>query len=176
MKRKMRRKWERDKETKKTYYLSGKTPIRTAVKRDYLKYFRVVKYWAMRQHNLSGADVDMLLFLESEYLFKRSDFTAYQQIFPWDTVRFQDLVKRGFISAYREKTRGQTFLYTVSVKAKCIIRSIYDKLEGKQTMSETAWKNPMFQKKVCYQDKVYRNVMKRVNTEIKEQQQRPDQE
>lgn len=176
MKRKMRRKWERDKETKKTYYLKGKTPICNAVSRDYLKYFRVVKYWAMRQHGLTGADVDMLLFLNSEYLFKRSDFTAYQQIFPWDTVRFQDLVKRGFISAFREKTRGQVFLYTVSVRAKHIIKSIYDKLEMKETMSETAWRNPMFQKKVGYQDKVYRNVMKKVNKEIREQQQRPDQE
>ena len=41
---------------------------------DYLKYWRVVKYFAKRKYQVSSADLDMLLFLYSEKYFNKTTF------------------------------------------------------------------------------------------------------
>ena len=51
-----------------------------------------------------------------------------------------------------------------------MISSIYKKLSGEEIpMDEST--NPMFAKNVSYTDKVYRNMIKQMNKEIREQRQ-----
>lgn len=174
-KRKMRRKYERKVPTKGYDDRVRINYDRRQPTFDYLKYFRIVRYWVKRAHNLSLPDMEMLLFLYSERLFKRSDFNDYEEIFSWDVKRFERLRQDGWISIWRKSKGSQPALYEVSYKGKRLIVSIYKKLAGEETISEVAQRNPIFKKNSPYTDKVYRRAIKRMN-KATGQQQRPAQE
>jgi len=142
---------------------------------DYLKFFRVVRYWAKRTHGVGLADIEMLFFLYSERLFKRSDFNDYEEIFSWDVSRFDKLLRNGWISMWRKNRGSEAALYEVSYKGKRLIVSIYKKLSGEEPISESPQRNPIFKKDSPYTDKVYRRAIKRMNKSTR-QQQRPSQE
>lgn len=170
-KRKMRRKWERKIPTKG---YNDKVRINYDRKQptfDYLKYFRVIRYWAKRTHEVGLADLEMLLFLYSERLFKRSDFNEYEEIFSWDVSRFEKLLRDGWISVWRKAKGSQVALYEVSYKGKRLILSVYKKLAGEETISESPQRNPIFNKNGSpYTDKVYRRAIKRMNKTTRQQQ------
>lgn len=174
-KRKMRRKYERKVPTKGYNDLVRINYDRRQPTFDYLKYFRIVRYWVKRTHDLSLPDLEMLFFLYSERLFKRSDFNDYEEIFSWDVKRFERLRGDGWISMWRKASGSQPALYEVSYKGKRLIVSIYKKLAGEETISEVAQRNPIFKKNSPYTDKVYRRAIKRMN-KATGQQQRPAQE
>ena len=174
-KRKMRRKYERKVPTKGYNDLVRINYDRKQPTFDYLKYFRIVRYWVKRMHDISLPDLEMLLFLYSERLFKRSDFNDYEEIFSWDVKRFERLRQEGWISMWRKSKGSQPALYEVSYKGKRLIVSVYKKLAGEETISETPQNNPIFKKNSPYTDKVYRRAIKRMN-KATGQQQRPAQE
>lgn len=171
----MRRKYERKNPTKG---YNDKVRInydRRQPTFDYLKYFRIVRYWAKRTHGVGLADLEMLFFLYSERLFKRSDFNDYEEIFSWDVSRFNDLLRDGWISKWRNQRGSEAALYEVSYKGKRLIVSIYKKLAGEETISESPRRNPIFKKSSPYTDKVYKRAIKKMN-KATGQQQRPSQE
>lgn len=136
---------------------------------DYLKYFRIVRYWAKRTHGVGLADLEMILFLYSERLFKRSDFNDYEELFSWDISRFNDLLRDGWISVWRKAKGSETALYEVSYKGKRLIVSVYRKLSGEETISESPQRNPIFKKNSPYTDKVYKRAIKRMNKTTEQQ-------
>lgn len=169
-KRKMRRKYERD-----TPFKGYTDRVRINYDRkepsfNYLKYLKIVRYWAKRTHEVGLADLEMLLFLYSERLFKRTDFNDYEELFSWDVNRFNNLVKKGWISLWRKKKGSEAALYEVSYKGKRLILSVYKKLSGEETISESPNKNPIFKKDSPYTDKVYRRAIKRMNKTTTQQQ------
>lgn len=171
----MRRKYERKNPTKG---YNDKVRInydRRQPTFDYLKYLRIVRYWAKRTHEVGLADLEMLLFLYSERLFKRSDFNDYEELFSWDTSRFNDLLRDGWISVWRKSKGSEPALYEVSYKGKRLIVSIYKKLSGEEIISESPQRNPIFKKSSPYTDKVYKRAIKRMN-KATERQRRPSQE
>lgn len=174
-KRRARRKWERKVPGKGYNDIVKKNYERTEPKYDYFKYLRVVRHWAKRTHGVGLGDLEMLLFLYSERLFKRTDFNEYQQIFSWDVKRFQRLLKEGWVSKWRDSKGSEPALYEISYKGRRLITSFYKKLAGEEPVSEDATNNPMFKKNSLYTDKVYRRAIKDMNKSIK-QQQRPSQE
>lgn len=174
-KRKMRRKYERKVPTKGYNDLVRINYDRRQPTFDYLKYFRIVRYWVKRVHDLSLPDLEMLFFLFSERLFKRSDFNDYEEIFSWDVKRFERLRRDGWISMWRKSKGSEPALYEVSYKGKRLIVSVYKKLAGEETISEVAQRNPIFKKNSPYTDKVYRRAIKRMNKSTG-QPQRPAQE
>jgi hypothetical protein len=174
-KRKMRLKYERKYPTKGYNDRNRINYDRRQPTFDYLKYFRVVRYWIKRTHGVSLADLEMLLFLYSERLFKRSDFNDYEEIFSWDTTRFEKLLRDGWISKWRKQSGAQVALYEVSYKGKRLIVSLYKKLAGEEPISESPQRNPIFKNSSPYTDKVYRRAIKRMN-KATEQQQRHAQE
>jgi len=137
---------------------------------DYLKYWRVVKYFTQVKYKLKAGDLDMLLFLYSERYFDKSKFKEFNELLAWDVKRFDKLLRDGWISVFRKRYGSKKALYEISYKGKRMISSIYKRLNGEEIpMSESA--NPMFAKNVSYTDKVYRNMIKRMNKEIREQRQ-----
>ena len=44
---------------------------------DYLKYWRVVRYFVKRKYGLSQSELEMLLFLRSEKYFSKDDFDEF---------------------------------------------------------------------------------------------------
>ena len=109
----MRRKYERKVPGKG--YIDRRRIVydRKEPKYDYLKYLRVVRYWVKQTYGVGLADLEMLLFLYNERLFKRSDFNEYEELFSWDVLRFNDLLRDGWISKWRNHRGSEAALYEV---------------------------------------------------------------
>lgn len=152
---------------------------------DYLKYWRVIRYYVKAKHNLSQADLDIILFLYSEGYFGQEVFESYVELVSWELNRFKRLKKEGWIECFRKRGNGHRALYQLSYKATRLVLDIYRKLNGEEIpVSKSA--NPMFLKNVKYTDKVYRNMILEMNaynrahktnnpskSVVKSQQQRP---
>lgn len=136
---------------------------------DFLKYWRVVRYWAKRKYNLSLEDIDLLMFLYTEGVFKKATFDEYVEAFSWNPDRFNDLHNRGLLNKWRDHTShlGRAKLYELSTKAKRIVATIYRKLLNEEQMSESRVNNPIFGK-ASYMDKIYRRIIKKMNKQRKE--------
>lgn len=143
-----------------------KNTTRTPPDNDFLKYWRVIRYWAKAKYELSTPDLDMLFFLYSEQIFNKSQFKEYGEIMSWDINRFSSLLKREWIHVWRKRKGSETTLYELTYKAKRAINNIYKKLNGEE-ISESSQTNPLFRHDASYMDKVYRNMIKEMNKEIK---------
>lgn len=129
---------------------------------DYLKFWRIIRYYMKAKHGLSQADLDIILFLYSESYFGQSKFTEYSQIISWEVGRFNRLHASGWIETFRRKGTDGKELYQLSFKATRVVLDIYRKLNGDEIPTSLS-SNPMFHKKVGYNDKVYRNMVIEMN-------------
>ena len=170
----MRVKYER--ESKGYDDIVRKRYDRVEPKYDWLKYIRVARYWVKRNYGLSFPDLEMLLFLHGERLFKRSDFNEYEEIFSWDVKRFEKLLREGWIHVWRRTKASEPALYEVTRATRHLLDDFYKKLSGEELISETQRNNVIFKKNSPYTDKVYRRAIKRMNKETKARRQRPAQE
>ena len=135
---------------------------------DYLKYWRVIRYFIKAKYKLTTADLDMLLFLKSEVYFGRDKFEEFNNLLSWDEARFKRLIRDGWIEVFRKRMGHRKTVYCLSYKTKRVVDSIYKKLSGEEIpTSQTS--NPMFAKNVCYSDKVYRQMIIEMNKFIKQQ-------
>lgn len=138
---------------------------------DYLKFWRVIRYYMKAKHELSQADLDILLFLYSEGYFGKEKFDYFSQLVSWDKDRFDSLLRLGWLERFRRRGTDGRALYCLSDKAKKVIRDIYRKLEGEEIPTSLSY-NPMFLKNVSYNDKVYRNMILQMNAYYREQKQK----
>lgn len=129
---------------------------------DYLKYWRIIRYYMKAKHGLTQSDLDMILFLSSEGYFDSSKFESYAQIISWQVLRFKNLVRNGWIEVFRKRYGAQRAIYQLSSKSKNMVTDIYKKLSGEE-IPTTMGANPMFKRNVKYSDKVYRNMITEMN-------------
>jgi hypothetical protein len=141
---------------------------------DYLKYWRVIRYYYQRKHNLKPAELDTLLFLKSEKYFTKKKFSEFNELVSWNERRFDDLLSNGWIETFSRSSLPYKTIYQLSFKAKALLIDIYKKLSGEE-LSVDPRTNPLFKKNVKYTDKVYRNMIKEMNRIIR-QQRHPSQE
>ena len=135
---------------------------------DYLKYWRVVRYFIKIKYGICTGELDMLLFLYSEKYFGKEKFKEFNELLSWNVNRFDQLLKKGWIEVFRKRVGKHKTLYSLSFKANRMIDSIYKKLNGEQ-IPESPTSNPMFKSNVSYTDKVYRNMIKEMNKFIRQQ-------
>jgi hypothetical protein len=129
---------------------------------DYLKFWRVIRYYMKAKHNLSQADLDIILFLYSEGYFGQADFDKFAELVSWEVGRFKRLQKDGWIEHFRKRRGNSRALYQLSYKATRVVLDIYRKLNGEEIpVSLSA--NAMFAKNVSYSDKIYRNMILEMN-------------
>lgn len=140
---------------------------------DYLKFWRVIRYYMKAKHELSQADLDILLFLYSEGYFGKEKFDYFSELVSWDKDRFDSLLRRAWLERFRRRGTDGRALYCLSDKAKKVIRDIYRKLEGEEIPTSLSY-NPMFLKNVSYNDKVYRNMILQMNAYYREQKRSDD--
>ncbi len=134
---------------------------------DYLKYWRVVRYFVKVKYKLTQGELEMLLFLKSESYFSKEKFKEFDQLLSWNENRFNKLLKEGWIELFRKRRGKHKSLYALSFKSKRVLNSVYKKLNGEEIpTSKDA--NPMFAKNVSYTDKVYRNFIQEMNKFIKQ--------
>tara|TARA_R100000655_G_scaffold1110_8_gene4484 strand:+ start:4150 stop:4605 length:456 start_codon:yes stop_codon:yes gene_type:complete len=139
------------------------------LKHDFLKYWRVVRYYVKAKHGLSTPDMEMMLFLYSEKYFSRANFKEYSQIMAWDRNRFDRLRTQGWITIFREPNRraGVGAIYRLSPKASEVIKSIYQFLLGNIPLSSKAPNTRLANKSAGYADKTYLNMIKKMNREYR---------
>lgn len=143
------------------------------IENDYLKYWRVIRYFIKKKYGLTTAELEMLIFLYSESYFDKDKFQEFNELIYWDVKRFDKLLRDGWIEVFRKRHGKTKGLYKLSYKSNRIIKDMYKKLNGEEIpMDRTT--NPMFKKKVGYTDKVYRNMIKEMNKATK-QRPRPSQ-
>ncbi len=135
---------------------------------DYLKYWRVIRYFVKAKYKLSQADLDIILFLYSEKYFDKGKFDEFDELLSWDVKRFNRLLKDGWIQSFRKKVGNRRTVYQLSYKASRMVHSIYQKLNGEEIPVSNNH-NPMFLRKVNYSDKVYRNMIKEMNAFTRQQ-------
>ncbi len=128
---------------------------------DYLKFWRVIRYYVKSKHKLSQADLDILLFLYSEGYFGKEKFDEFAELVTWDKQRFNRLLKEGWIEKFRIRAKNRA-LYQLSDKCKRLVVDIYKKLNGEELPVSKSY-NSMFLKNVSYNDKVYRNMILEMN-------------
>ena len=128
---------------------------------DYLKYWRVIRYYVKAKYNISTGELDMLLFLYSEDYFSKDKFNEFDELLSWNVNRFDKLLRDGWIEVFRKRAGKTKGLYELSYKSKRMINSIYKKLNGEEIPSSEH--NPIFHRNVKYTDKVYRNFIKEMN-------------
>jgi len=135
---------------------------------DYLKYWRVIRYYVKKKYDITQAELEMLLFLRSEKYFSKDNFDEFDELLSWDKNRFEKLRKEGWIDSFRKKEGKRRAIYQLSYKAQRMITSLYKKLEGEE-LPESKSSNPLFLEGANYTDKVYRNYIKKLNKTIRQQ-------
>jgi hypothetical protein len=132
--------------------------------KDYLKYWRVIRYWAKVKWNIQEADLDVLLLVYSEKFFSKETFDTMESCVAWDRGRMERLIRNGFIGVVQEEPRR---LFAITPSAKAMITLIYKKLEGEE-ISENPDSNEIFARKVPYNHKVYRKMIENMNATIRQ--------
>ena len=135
---------------------------------DYLKYWRVIRFYMKSKHGLSQADLDIILFLYSEKYFGRDKFDEYTKLLGWDVVRFFRLQQEGWIVKFRNQVGKRKALYKLTIKSERMIQSIYRKLSGEEIPTSLS-QNKMFLKNASYLDKAYRDMIIQMNEVIRQQ-------
>ncbi len=138
-------------------------------KYNFLKYWRIVKYYVKRKYNLSEPDLEMLLYLYDEGRFDMDAFKEYSNIMHWDRNRFWKLKQKGFINVWREKNEvsNRKAIYELSITSSRICNLVYKRLLQEEKISEDPRINPVM-KGNSYTDRVYRIAIKKMNQKIKD--------
>ena len=61
--------------------------------RDYMKYWRVIRYFVKRKYGLNTEELDMLFFLYSEEYFNVDKFNEFNSVLGWNKKRFKKACK-----------------------------------------------------------------------------------
>lgn len=133
-------------------------------KNNFLKYWRVIRYYVKSKYNLTDSEIEMLLFLYDENIFTKEKFNDFAKTMSWDKRRFSVMVEKGQIKVWRERASGQnSALYELTMSSKRICDHIYKKLLQEETISEDPYVNKIF-KGSNYMDKIYKKVIKSMNS------------
>jgi hypothetical protein len=135
---------------------------------DYLKFWRVIRYFIKAKYGLSQSDLDVILFLYTESYFDKAKFKEFDRLLSWDVNRFDKLLKQGWIVVFRKGSGRRKSLYELSYKGKRVVNSIYKKLSGEE-IPTTQSSNPMYAKNVSYSDKIYRQMIEEMNAATRQQ-------
>ena len=135
---------------------------------DYLKYWRVVRYFIKAKYGVGQAELEILLFLYSEKYFSKDKFDEFNELISWDKDRFGNLLKNGWLNVFRKKEGNRRTVYELSRKARIMVSLVYHKLNGEE-FAEHERHNPLFRADAKYMDKVYRNYIKEMNSFIRQQ-------
>lgn len=131
---------------------------------NFLKYYRVVKYYIKNKYNISEAELDMILFLYDENVFTKDIFNDFARTMSWDKERFSSMVNSGYIKKWRDRKETQrSNLYELTISSKRICNHMYKKLTQEEVISEDPYRNEIFKGK-SYMDKVYKDIIKKMNS------------
>jgi hypothetical protein len=134
---------------------------------DYMKYWRVIRYYYKKKTGLTEPHLDLMFFLYSEDEFSKMKFEEFDTILGWKTTRFNDLLRDGWITVFRERKLGAKKLYELSPKGKRLINTIYKKMNGEEIPLNLNNDNVFHRDKLGFNDKRYIIMIKNMNAEVR---------
>jgi len=130
---------------------------------NYLKYWRIVRYFINAKYGISQPDLEMLIFLSDEHYFTKAKFKEFNKVFSWDKDRFERLRRNGWIEKVSVQSKSRLGVYNLTYQAKRIVAYAYALLHGKE-FPEGPDKNPVFKRNCSFNDKMYKKVMMEINS------------
>ena len=117
-------------------------------KYDFLKYWRIIRYYFRVKYDLSQEDLDMLLFLT------------------WDRNRINRLKNKGWIEIFRRHNKNSATIYQLTYKASRVVTSLYRIVNGGRISLSS--QSPLHKKKLKWLDHTYKQMIIKMNDEIYE--------
>lgn len=101
-----------------------------------LKHYRTIRRWACKNNNLTDADLELLIYFDCMDFFTKQDFKIGTYAYSWNNRRWNDLLKEGWITVWRERnyTTQKYNIYKVSFKCKQLISKMYRIMLGKENI------------------------------------------
>lgn len=129
-----------------------------------LKHYRVIRRWACRNNNLTDSDLELLIFFDCLDLFTKQDYKMGTYAYSWDSKRWNNLLKEGWIIVWRERNRTtQKYnIYKVSFKCKQLINKMYRIMLGEEDIPTSERRNTIMRGKT-YSDTVLQKAIDNVN-------------
>ena len=129
-----------------------------------LKHYRIIRKWACKNNNLTDADLELLIYLDSVGVFNIKDFKIGTYSYSWETRRWSRLVDSGWIVIWRKRNRTtqKHNMYQVSFKCKQLIHRIYRIMLGEEDLPISKRRNKLINGK-SYTDKVLTKAIYNVN-------------
>lgn len=148
----------------KAYQLQRNAPVS-----NYMKYWKIVRYWAIRKFEVSPIDLDMLLFLYSETTFTKTDFDRFNNMLSMFKMdRLNRMIESGHIQVWREKKGRESKLYEITYKTRNMCSIIYKKLNGVEPITECSRHNRLFDRKTnTCKDRIIASEIRKMNKDIK---------
>ena len=107
------------------------------MKHDFLKNWKVVRYFIQKQYNLTIEELEMLLFLYSEKRFTKKDFRWFESIMSWEPKRFERLKEKGYIKEWMPNYKGARMVFELTHQSKMIVAKVYNLLLGEEKFPES---------------------------------------
>lgn len=130
-----------------------------------LKHYRIVRKWIRRNYEITDADLELLVFLDCQGFFSKTDFKLDTYAYSWDNNRFSRLLKEGWIVVWRHgnKKLRQGSLYKVSLKTTQLLSRMYRILTGEENIPTGSTQNVV--KSKAYTDRMLQIAVKRINND-----------
>ena len=131
-----------------------------------LKHYRIIRRWASKNNDITGAEVELLIYLDCIDLFTIKDFKLGTYSYSWNKKRWNKLIKNDWIVVWRHRNRTtQKYnIYKISFKAKQLINKIYKIMLGYEDIPTSERRN-IIMRKNTYTNKVLRTSIYNVNTD-----------
>ena len=126
--------------------------------------WRLIRYWVCENHDLSHAELELLLYLHPIDYFTVEDFRNGELMYSWDKNRFYDLIDRGWINKVFKNNgrKGGHNRYATSRKFRLLYNRIHRIISGEEPIPESAARNNIM-KRETYTHKVYSQAIKQFN-------------
>ncbi len=131
-----------------------------------LKHYRIIRRWASKNNDITGAEVELLIYLDCIDLFTIKDFKLGTYSYSWNKKRWNKLIKNDWIVVwrYRNRTTQKYNIYKISFKAKQLINKIYKIMFGYEDIPTSERRN-IIMRKNTYSNNVLRTSIYNVNTD-----------
>ena len=92
-----------------------------------LKHYRIIRKWACKNNDLTDAELELLIYLDSIDYFTKKDFIKGTYSYSWNNRRWNKLKNKDWIVVWRNRNRTtQKYnIYKVYYKFKQLINKIY---------------------------------------------------
>lgn len=129
-----------------------------------LKHYRIIRRWACRNNGLADADLELLIYFDCLDFFTRHDYEIGAYTYSWDKMRWDRLLKEGWIVVWRKRnhTTQKYNIYKVSFKCKQLISKMYRIMIGDEDIPTSERRNIIMRGKT-YTDTVLQSAIQNVN-------------